>query len=74
VAVRPGLDTSTVRRALRDRLEEHAVPLRDLRLVDDPRHLGQPLPLRCDLRELAFDPPMHGEQRAAPTELLAVGD
>ena len=74
VAVRPGLDTSTVRRALRDRLEEHAVPLRKLHLVEDPRDLGRPLPLRCDLRELAFVPTAHGDRSAASAELRAVGD
>lgn len=36
-------------------LEEQGVPVRELHLVEDPRQLQRPLPLRCDLREIVFD-------------------
>jgi acyl-CoA synthetase (AMP-forming)/AMP-acid ligase II len=47
----------TARSAIGDSLEEHGVPLRELRLVDHPGDLHSPLPLRGDLRELSFAPP-----------------
>lgn len=37
-------------------LERHGVPVVALRLVTDRADLRQPLPLRCDLRELGFRP------------------
>jgi phenylacetate-coenzyme A ligase PaaK-like adenylate-forming protein len=43
------------------RLQEHGVPVRELRLVGGRDELRHPLPLRGDLRELAFD----GTGRAA---------
>jgi hypothetical protein len=71
VAVRPGLDTAAVRGAIWQALEERAVPVRELRLVDDLRDLRQPLPLRCDLREMGFAVP---QRDAVIGELLAAGD
>jgi hypothetical protein len=56
--VRPGrADRAGVRRAVGARLEAQGVPLRELRLVEDPTHLRRPLPLRGDLREASFAPP-----------------
>jgi len=50
-------------------LERHGVPVVSLRLVTDPADLRQPLPLRCDLRELGFP-----QSRPAPVpEPLEVG-
>ena len=46
-----------VRRLVERRLEQHGVMVQSLRLVEDRRDLARPLPLRCDLREAAFDPP-----------------
>ena len=54
VAVRPGRNTAAVQREIWQALEGQAGPVRDLRLVDDPSELYQPLPLRCDLREAGF--------------------
>lgn len=62
---RPGLDTPATRRAITDRLAARGVPLRDLRLVDDPQDLRWPLPLRGDLREATF-----GEAAPHPAECL----
>jgi hypothetical protein len=36
-------------------LEKHGVPLRELKLVDDPGLLRHPLPVRGDLREITFE-------------------
>jgi phenylacetate-coenzyme A ligase PaaK-like adenylate-forming protein len=36
-------------------LEEHGVPLRELHVVDDPRRLRKPIPVRGDLREISFE-------------------
>jgi phenylacetate-coenzyme A ligase PaaK-like adenylate-forming protein len=52
-------------------LAERGVPLRELRLVDDPAALRRPYPLRGDLRELSFAPPP--DTAAGVTSLLAVG-
>lgn len=48
-------DGADVRAAITNSLERHGVPLRRLRLYADRRQLVDPLPLRCDLRETAFD-------------------
>jgi len=50
-------DTPQARRTIGESLEARGVPVRDLRLVDDPADLRQPFPLRCDLRELSFSVP-----------------
>jgi phenylacetate-coenzyme A ligase PaaK-like adenylate-forming protein len=47
--------TPAVCRLVRESLEAHAVPVIDLRLVEDPRLLSKPLPCRADLREVRFD-------------------
>jgi phenylacetate-coenzyme A ligase PaaK-like adenylate-forming protein len=53
------LYTRSVERGVKDAvataLEEHGVPLRELELVDDPRRLRKPLPVRADLREISFE-------------------
>jgi phenylacetate-coenzyme A ligase PaaK-like adenylate-forming protein len=46
--------TQSAERQVRDALEHAGVPLRDLHLVEDIRHLQSPLSRRCDLREPAF--------------------
>jgi phenylacetate-CoA ligase len=48
-------DTPELRRAIGASLEMRGVPLTDLHLVTDRRHLRRPLPLRCDLTEAEFD-------------------
>ncbi|MFN8515741.1 MAG: hypothetical protein U0841_24800 [Chloroflexia bacterium] len=70
VAVRPGGETAAVRRAIWQTLEGRGVPVREVRLVDDPRDLCRPLPLRCDLREAGFASPGRG---VVMGELLAMG-
>jgi phenylacetate-coenzyme A ligase PaaK-like adenylate-forming protein len=45
------------RRRIASSLEEHGVPLRELRLVEHVEELRRPLPLRCDLREASFAVP-----------------
>ncbi len=44
------------RRRVDDALERRRVPVRQLRLVEDRRELHRPVPLRCDLREVAGNP------------------
>jgi phenylacetate-coenzyme A ligase PaaK-like adenylate-forming protein len=51
------LPTPGVRRQVEEALAAQGVPLQELYLVRDPHELRQPLPLRCDLRELTFSPP-----------------
>jgi phenylacetate-coenzyme A ligase PaaK-like adenylate-forming protein len=58
-----------LRSRIAHRLEEHGVPLRELRLVDHAEALRRPLPLRCDLREASFAPPSPAAHRL----LTAVG-
>ncbi|MCW5853977.1 MAG: AMP-binding protein [Anaerolineae bacterium] len=48
--------TGAVRSRAGDALEARGIPLRALRLVEDPSELTQPYPLRCDLRETSFKP------------------
>ncbi len=50
-------DTAEVRRVVWRGLEGHAIPVRELHLRGDRSQLRQPLPLRCDLREVSFDQP-----------------
>jgi phenylacetate-coenzyme A ligase PaaK-like adenylate-forming protein len=50
-----------LRRKLGDRLEAQGVPLVDLRLVEDPALLENPLPRRCDLREAVFEARVYHE-------------
>jgi phenylacetate-CoA ligase len=65
-------DEPHIRRAIEQSLEEHGVPVRELRLVTDPSELQRPLPLRCDLRELSFD---QGDSRALPAQTdIKMGD
>lgn len=45
----------SVKSSLAAALEGHGVPLRELHLVDDPRRLRQPLPVRADLRDGSFE-------------------
>jgi len=47
-------DSARLRRMVGQRLEEHGVPVRELHLVREGRQLRRPLPLRGDLREVAF--------------------
>ncbi|HEX5505350.1 MAG TPA: AMP-binding protein, partial [Thermomicrobiales bacterium] len=71
--VRAGLATPAVRREIEERLAERGVPVRRLRLVEDPRQLRRPLPLRCDLRETSFGPPPADDGRvSAAGDLRAV--
>ncbi|HEX2048081.1 MAG TPA: AMP-binding protein [Acidimicrobiales bacterium] len=55
--VAPHGGDDTVRREVGSRLEQSGVPVRQLRLVEDPSELHHPVPLRCDLREGAFRGP-----------------
>jgi phenylacetate-CoA ligase len=49
-------DEPAVESAIRDRLAEHGVPVRQLALVTDPARLTGAVPLRSDLRERSFTP------------------
>ena len=60
VQVVVGEDTNEARRRVGAALEARGVPLRELRLVEDPRSLERPLPLRGDLRETSFGLPPDG--------------
>ena len=51
-------DTIETRTIIEQALERHGVPIVELRLVTHPDDLRQPLPLRCDLRELGFRQPV----------------
>ncbi|NJN84805.1 MAG: AMP-binding protein [Caldilineaceae bacterium] len=42
------------RRQIENALEEQGVPLRELHVYSDRSQLRQPIPLRCDLKELSF--------------------
>jgi phenylacetate-coenzyme A ligase PaaK-like adenylate-forming protein len=53
--VRDNADAAA-RRDLVSRLSDTGVPLGELRLVDDPRELSAPMPLRGDLREPTYRP------------------
>jgi len=59
-------DTPAARREIERRLEERGVPLRALALLDDPARLRQPLPLRCDLKEISFSATVANGTRTAP--------
>ena len=56
VDVRVRNATPGVYQAVKESLEQHDVPVRALRLMESESELVRPLPLRCDLREMAFDP------------------
>ncbi len=47
--------------AIERALEARCVPVRELHLVEEPRQLQQPLPLRCDLRETSFNQSVVGQ-------------
>jgi phenylacetate-coenzyme A ligase PaaK-like adenylate-forming protein len=49
-------DTPGARRKIEASLEEHGVPVRELRLVEDRSQLQHPVPLRGDLKEHVFSP------------------
>lgn len=49
-------DDAAVQQRIVRSLDGRGVPVRELRVVHDPRELRRPLPLRCDLREAAFGP------------------
>jgi phenylacetate-coenzyme A ligase PaaK-like adenylate-forming protein len=51
-------DTSDVRRKIANSLEQRGVPVEDLRLLADRRQLQHRMPLRGDLREEVFSPPL----------------
>jgi phenylacetate-CoA ligase len=53
-------DTAAIRRTIRQSLEAHGVPVRALTLLGEAGQLQQPLPWRCDLREVAFAPQVGG--------------
>jgi phenylacetate-CoA ligase len=67
VADRDGPD---VRRAIEQALAARGVPVRELRLVEGPRQLRRPLPLRCDLREVSFSQPAGGWASGIADDLL----
>jgi phenylacetate-coenzyme A ligase PaaK-like adenylate-forming protein len=67
-------DDPGVRADLRDRLATAGVPLSALRLVDDVADLDQPLPWRCDLRELSFPGPAPERDAAPPDSPVPVTD
>ena len=67
VEVRVRLATPRTRRALEAQLAERGVPVQQLRLVEDPAELHQPVPLRCDLREGTFARLADHRPVAAPT-------
>jgi hypothetical protein len=52
-------DTPSLKDAIATALEEQGVPLRELRLVDDPALVQRPLPVRADLREVSFKQSAH---------------
>jgi phenylacetate-CoA ligase len=52
--------TLDVRKAVERSLVERGIPVRELHLVTDRDRLRQPLPLRCELRELSFGQPAVG--------------
>jgi hypothetical protein len=56
VEARVHRDSPQVRQEVARSLEVRGVPLRALHLVEDPRELHHPLPLRCDLKEASFPP------------------
>jgi hypothetical protein len=64
VEVRVRHADAAVRAQVTARLEESGVPVQELSLVEDPRELRRPLPLRCDLKEAAFVPSMGGDTPA----------
>ncbi len=51
-------DSPHARRRIETSLEEQGVPVRELHLLEDRRQLQHPMPLRGDLREQAFSPPV----------------
>jgi phenylacetate-CoA ligase len=46
-----------MQRTIETRLEEHGVPVREVRIVDGRVKLRHPMPLRCDLKEALFSVP-----------------
>jgi phenylacetate-CoA ligase len=66
-------DRPSVRRAIEASLDAHGVPVQALRLVADRDGLTRPLPLRCDLKEMAFAPPVRSSPTPAPRDLAPVG-
>ena len=79
-------DSIGTRRRIERSLDDHGIPVRELRLVLDRQRLKHPLPLRCELREMAFtahqpaalgidpDGPSHrGSRPQAATATASVG-
>jgi phenylacetate-CoA ligase len=62
-------DTPARRASIARQLEAHGVPLRQLHLVEHPRQLRHPLPLRGDLRETSFNQAVSGRAPEAVAEL-----
>jgi hypothetical protein len=60
--------SAAARQAIAGSLERHGVPVRSLRLVEHRRELEHPLPLRCDLRDAAFQPPPFRAEIARATD------
>ena len=56
-------DTPALRSVIENALEVNGVPLRNLALVMNPRELPRSYPLRCDLREAAFNPEKIPEEK-----------
>jgi phenylacetate-coenzyme A ligase PaaK-like adenylate-forming protein len=65
-------NTPHMRRTIMRHLEAQGVPVRVLHLVEQPRLLQQPLPLRCDLRETSFGQ-FSGERMAAEASAWTLG-
>lgn len=72
VEVRVRSATAHTRRALEAQLAERGVPVRELRLVEDPAELHRPIPLRCDLQETTFDHVADQLPAVTPTPATAV--
>lgn len=57
-----------VRSRVGDALEARGIPLRALRLVEDPSELTHPYPWRCDLRETSFKPTLRNTEYSTDEE------
>ena len=62
--------TARARSRVEEALARRNVPVRSLRLVDDPGELDQPLPLRADLREGSFARTRSAQTSQSPTNQL----
>jgi phenylacetate-coenzyme A ligase PaaK-like adenylate-forming protein len=57
-------ETAAARREIAESLDARGVPVRELHLRTDRSELERPLPLRCDLREASFKPPVRARAEA----------